>query len=109
MPNIAYVEQDRLASINYVEPSASWGLARISQRILPLSRNHTFPDKAGQGVRVYVIDTGINIDHPEFQGRADFGVSFTDDGDADGNGHGTHCAGTIASKSVIKLYQIYFI
>jgi len=55
--------------------------------------------KGGEGVDVYVIDTGINIEHVEFEGRASWGKTMPEnDEDLDGNGHGTHCAGTIASR-----------
>jgi cerevisin len=51
-------------------------------------------------VLAYIIDTGINIKHAEFEGRARWGATIpTDDPDEDGNGHGTHVAGTIASKT----------
>lgn len=47
----------------------------------------------------YIIDTGINIDHVEFEGRATWGKTMpANDEDKDGNGHGTHCAGTIGSR-----------
>src|ERR1700744_349564 len=50
--------------------------------------------------RSYVIDTGIFVAHEEFEGRARWGHTMPrNDVDEDGNGHGTHCAGTIASKS----------
>lgn len=50
-------------------------------------------------MNVYVIDTGINIKHEEFEGRASWGKTIpTNDVDEDNNGHGTHCAGTIASR-----------
>jgi cerevisin len=52
----------------------------------------------GDGVDVYVVDTGINTDHVEFEGRASWGKTILNDEDVDGNGHGTHCAGTIASS-----------
>lgn len=47
---------------------------------------------------VYVVDTGINIEHIEFEGRASWGKTIPTNDDDDGNGHGTHCAGTIASR-----------
>lgn len=54
----------------------------------------------GEGVTVFVIDTGVNIDHNEFEGRAKWGKTVpANDPDADDNGHGTHCAGTIASRA----------
>lgn len=53
---------------------------------------------AGDGVDVYVIDTGINVIHEEFEGRASWGKTVPQDDDEDANGHGTHCAGTIASR-----------
>jgi cerevisin len=53
----------------------------------------------GEGVDVYVVDTGINVGHVEFEGRASWGTTIPqNDIDEDGNGHGTHCAGTIASR-----------
>ena len=49
---------------------------------------------------MYVIDTGIAITHPEFEGRATFVANFAGNGsDTDDNGHGTHCAGTVGSKT----------
>ncbi|KAJ3525701.1 hypothetical protein NMY22_g10464 [Coprinellus aureogranulatus] len=53
-------------------------------------------DAAGAGVDVYVVDTGILTTHKEFGGRARWGTSFVGTS-TDGNGHGTHCAGTIGS------------
>jgi cerevisin len=62
-------------------------------------RTYEFASHGGEGVDVYVIDTGINIDHVEFEGRAVWGKTMPqNDEDIDGNGHGTHCAGTIASR-----------
>lgn len=57
----------------------------------------------GRGVRVAVLDTGIDFNHPDFAGRFPGGAdtqSFVS-GEAvqDLHGHGTHCAGTIAGKA----------
>ena len=61
---------------------------------------YAYDAEGGEGVDVYVVDTGINIAHVEFQGRAYWGKTIPqNDLDIDGNGHGTHCAGTIASRA----------
>jgi len=79
----------------------SWGLSRISQRALVSTKNpYNYPDSAGEGVDVYVIDTGILPSHTDFEGRAKFAKSFiTTEAETDLNGHGTHCSGTIAGKT----------
>ena len=64
----------------------------------------------GEGVDVYVIDTGTNIEHVDFEGRATWGKTIpANDEDVDGNGHGTHCSGTIAGKKygVAKKANVY--
>jgi serine protease len=79
-----------------------WGLDRINQKALPLDNtiknSHSLD---GRGVNVYVMDTGIELDHPEFEGRAINGWDFVDNDPIanDCQGHGTHVAGTIASKT----------
>jgi len=78
--------------------SPSWGLARVSH-VGDVSRGLTGRysyNKAGSGagVSVYVLDTGVLTTHTDFGGRAVWGASFNG-AQRDGNGHGTHCAGTI--------------
>ncbi|MGC5413298.1 S8 family serine peptidase, partial [Streptomyces sp. DT225] len=62
---------------------------------------YTYPDGAGEGVTAYVIDTGVRTTHEEFGGRAASGFDAVDNDDSadDGNGHGTHVAGTIAGAT----------
>lgn len=85
-----------------VEKSAPWGLARISHReSLGFStfNKYLYSTDGGEGVDVYVIDTGTNYKHVDFEGRAKWGKTIpSGDVDEDGNGHGTHCSGTIAGK-----------
>ena len=48
---------------------------------------------AGAGVGIAVLDTGIDLEHPDFAGRIAGTADFTGEGVQDLNGHGTHVAG----------------
>ncbi|MYR47359.1 S8 family serine peptidase, partial [Streptomyces sp. SID5910] len=101
-PAVAAVEQNqRVRVADTTQSNAPWGLDRIDQASLPLSGTYTYPDSAGSGVTAYVIDTGVRITHQQISGRATYGYDAVD-GDtsaADGNGHGTHVATTIAGST----------
>ncbi|KAK0518915.1 proteinase B [Tilletia horrida] len=103
-PNSARVATPSpLDDIHVIDKDSVWGLARISHR-KPLGfgtfKTYVYDKEAGEGVTAYIIDTGINIAHNEFEGRARWGKTLASDGvDSDGNGHGTHCAGTIGSRA----------
>jgi|GEM_PF-5920269 len=54
---------------------------------------------AGEGIRVAVIDSGIDHMHPELAGKVVAFKDFTDEGRGDYCGHGSHCAGIIAAQN----------
>jgi len=120
LPNVDFIEKDAVITAfedeallekkAYVtQSSATWGLARLSH-VNKGSSSYTYDDSAGSGTCAYVIDTGIYTAHPEFEGRATFLANYAGDGqNSDGNGHGTHVAGTIGSKTygVAKKTKLY--
>ncbi|MFF3554778.1 S8 family peptidase [Streptomyces tsukubensis] len=101
-PRVASVAQDQTVSIQATQVNPpSWGLDRIDQPRLPLDQRYTYPDSAGAGVSAYIIDTGVRISHSDFGGRAVNGYDAVDNDNVaqDGNGHGTHVAGTVAGTA----------
>jgi subtilisin family serine protease len=76
----------------------SWGIARVSQRRYDTPNTYSFPDTAGQGVNIYVVDSGVYVEHSDFGGRATWGIAFNNLTLADENGHGTHVATTAIGR-----------
>ncbi|KAM4063140.1 subtilase family protein [Hirsutella rhossiliensis] len=108
-PEVEYVEMDGFSTISGLsQRDAPWGLGRISNQ-KPGSTVYNFDESAGQGTCAYVLDTGVDDSHQDFHGRAKQIVSFIEGQESDGNGHGTHVAGTIGSTTygVAKKAQIF--
>lgn len=103
-PQVAYIEPDQVATIVEVPvvtgkpggggstpppQSVPWGITRVGGA------------GDGTGKTAWVIDTGIDLDHPDLVvdgvRSRDFNSDRTTSPD-DGHGHGTHVAGTITAK-----------
>mmetsp|Transcript_6947 Transcript_6947/g.7278 ORF Transcript_6947/g.7278 Transcript_6947/m.7278 type:complete len:404 (+) Transcript_6947:3621-4832(+) len=113
---LSYIEEDQVVSIDVCNSQANpdWGLARTSNSNYNATGTFTFQYATGgdgKGVNAYIIDTGIYCENNDFVNKAvgtcTFGESFVYSGigpnkvkdTTDGNGHGTHCAGTVAGQT----------
>lgn len=97
-PRVKYIEQDQLMYATATQSGATWGIDRIDQRSLPLDGSYTYD--SASSVSAYILDTGINVNHTSFGGRAVWGINETGDGqNTDCQGHGTHVAGTVGSST----------
>ncbi len=100
-PTVGYIEEDKIISLSPIEMNAKpggggttppaqtipWGITRVGGGI------------SGVGKTAWIIDSGIDLDHPDLlvdvdKSRTFLGGTSTPD---DQNGHGTHVAGTIAA------------
>jgi subtilisin len=86
-PSAAILEDTSFtAEVFQDSAAATWGLAATKVLQSPFS---------GRGIKVAVLDTGMDLDHPDFRGRSIVSRSFIPQQDVqDENGHGTHCIGT---------------
>ncbi|XP_054753630.2 extracellular serine proteinase-like [Lytechinus pictus] len=104
---VEYIEEDGVVRTDEV---ASWGLDRVDQMTHEGDGVFEPMGNKGEGVNIYVVDTGIYISHMDFDGRASVGIDVRPSGDGiDCNGHGTHCAGTAAGTTfgVAKMANLF--
>ncbi|KAJ6258818.1 Cerevisin [Drechslerella dactyloides] len=97
----------RQSGVFIEQSTAPWGLQRVSsadtvaldgRKDTALTFKYRFDQASGAGVDVYMLDTGINVDQVDFGGRAQ--MKFSVDGTTtDAQGHGSHTAGTVGSRT----------
>ena len=108
IPGVKYIERNTVAQLFCTEAAhpGTWGLDRIDQTEALSYSNPTEPSATytwgtttGEGVSVYVLDTGIETTHDTFDTRARWGYTSPGLPDEDDNNHGTHCAGTVGGNT----------
>jgi serine protease len=96
-------QRDSLPSFEFdvvsMAPTQPWGIAAVKAPEAWVQSNK------GEFARMLVLDTGIDKDHPAIIGNFESGKDFIGDNQApydyfDGNGHGTHTAGTVAGAEL---------
>ena len=87
---VSFVSSDSLESAEYSE---SWGMEVIGAEMVHSS------EFTGKGIKIAVLDTGVDYKHPDLRLNYNGGYDFINDDDdpMDDNGHGTHVAGIIAA------------
>jgi subtilisin len=93
-PRIINIELDGIVYAIDAELDNAWGVKRIGSGTV-----HDGGNK-GKGVKVGIIDSGIDYYHPDLNANFAGGYDFVnkDDDPLDDYGHGTHVAGTVAAE-----------
>lgn len=91
MPLRLYEPALRSDEVKADAAGSTWGLRAIGA---------TQTAYTGEGIKVAVLDSGIDAGHEAFTGVKLDQRDFTGDGNGDSDGHGTHCAGTIFGRPV---------
>lgn len=99
--DVARVEEDgQMYALDTVRQDAPVTLAQtIPTGISQVKAPDAWPTSQGEGIKVFICDTGIDSDHPDLVPNLKPGKSFvtSESSTEDFHGHGTHCAGTVAA------------
>lgn len=87
-------EEVRVSEMKVLETAAE--PPRFSYATVMMAPQLIWPETKGKGVKIAVIDTGVDLNHPDLQHVK--ALNFTSEGLQDGNGHGTWCCGAIAAN-----------
>jgi len=102
-PSVDYIEENQVVTLDLpdviiagkpvpptpVGQAIPWGITRVNG------------GGSGVGKIAWIIDTGIDLDHPDLTVSTSLGISFVVGitSPDDDNGHGSHCAGIVAAKN----------
>ncbi len=90
-PKVAYVELDH--EVHALADILPWGINRIDAELV-------HPYNRGTGVKIAILDTGIDYTHPDLSTNYKGGIDYVNNDldPKDDNGHGTHCAGIACAE-----------
>ena len=97
---VASIEPNRRVKLSYTVESLDGPAARAQTTPYGISRVGGAVNYAGGARWAWIIDSGIDLDHPDLTVNTTNSRSFISGLNADdGNGHGTHVAGTVAARN----------
>ncbi len=98
-PNVEFVEPNYIYSAGYTPNDPSLGQQWAWNKIKAFDAWNT--TQGSSGVVIAVVDTGIQRSHPDLNAKIVAGYDYVqgDTAPDDGNGHGTHVAGTAAAET----------
>jgi len=107
--HVSFIEEDMEVHLNQVctsQTDEDWGAARVNHVNYTQTGTYTYDyssGKSGNNIDAYIIDTGIYCENVDLStnkkvGTCTFGYTSITGDSTDGNGHGTHCAGTVAGQ-----------
>lgn len=100
-PRVQYVEQNKVIALDPMETGKAEDPAKsVQAQSTPWGISRVGGAGNGTGKTAWIIDTGIDLDHNDLNVNTAKSKAFIGSNSADdGNGHGTHVAGTIAAKN----------